>query len=153
MSKKLKYQLLAVASVILVAGLGSLFVNLGMDWFNGLSKPAQWIPNILIPIVWTVVYLLASYVLWRNIKEDEMDKKRTFLFVINGFLNVLWCLVFFALNLTLLGNIVIIFNLIFGWLLVTNLFKIDNWQNKLMIIYSIWLSIATSLNLCLWILN
>lgn len=126
MSKKLKYQLLAVASVILVAGLGSLFVNLGMDWFNGLSKPSHWIPNILIPIVWTVVYLLTSYVLWRNIKEDEMDKRRTFLFVINGFLNVLWCLVFFALNLTLLGNIVIILNLIFGWLLVTNLFKIDN---------------------------
>ncbi len=153
MSKKLKYQLLAVASVIVVAGLGSLFVNLGMDWFNGLLKPTQWIPNILIPIVWTIIYALAVYILWKNIKEDEMDKSRTILFVINGFLNILWCLVFFTLNLTLLGGIVIILNLVFGWILVVNLFKSDNWQNKLMIVYSIWLSIATSLNLCLWILN
>lgn len=153
MNKKLKYQLLAVASVIIVAGLGSLFVNLGMDWFNGLSKPSQWIPNILIPIVWTIIYSYTAFLLWKNIKDGQMNLKRTILFVLNGVFNILWCLVFFTLNLTLLGNIVIVINLILGWLLVANLFRINNWQNVFYIVYPIWLSIATTLNLCLWILN
>lgn len=153
MSKKLKYQLLAVASVIIVAGLGSVFVNLGMDWFNELNKPTQWIPNILIPIVWTVVYLLTTIILWILIKNEQLNTKLMVLFVINGVLNILWCLVFFTLHLTLLGNIVIIINLIAGWLLIVELFKLNRVLYDFLIIYPIWLSIATSLNLCLWVLN
>ncbi len=41
--------------VILVAVLGSVFVFLGMDRFSALVKPEQWISNIMIPIVWTVI--------------------------------------------------------------------------------------------------
>ena len=39
-----------VLSVVLVALLGSIFVEMGMDWFDGLNKPTEWIPNIVIPI-------------------------------------------------------------------------------------------------------
>ena len=42
--------------ILLVAVLGSIFVNIGMTWFNNLVKPSQWLANILIPIVWTVIY-------------------------------------------------------------------------------------------------
>lgn len=153
MSKTLKYQILAVVSVIIVAVLGSIFVNIGMDWFNLLNKSIQWIPNIVIPIVWTIVYLLAIIILCVLIKNNQLSKKLLVYFVINGILNVLWCLIFFALQLTLLGNIVIILNLIAGWLLWINLFKSNNLQGYIMLIYPIWLSIATTLNLCLWILN
>ncbi len=153
MSKKLKYQLLAVAGVIIVAGLGSVFVNVGMDWFNGLDKPSQWIPNILIPIVWTIVYILSAIILWILIKNHNMSIFLFILFVTNGALNILWCLIFFTLHLTLLGNIVIIINLIFGWILIVELFKYRSILYNLLIIYPVWLSIATTLNLCLWILN
>lgn len=153
MSKKLKYQLLAVVGVIIVAGLGSVFVNLGMDWFNGLDKPSQWIPNFLIPIVWTIVYILSAIILWILIKNDNMSIFLSILFVTNGVFNILWCLIFFTLHLTLLGNIVIIINLILGWILIIELFKYRSILYNLLIIYPVWLSIATSLNLCLWILN
>ncbi len=153
MNKKLKFQLLAVAMVILVAGLGSVFVSLGMDWFGGLSKPTQWIPNIVIPIVWTIVYALTGVILWMLIKNNQMSTKLLVLFVLNGILNVLWCLTFFALNLTLIGNIIIIINLIAGWLLWVTLIQNKTILNYLYIIYPLWLSIATTLNLCLWILN
>jgi tryptophan-rich sensory protein len=53
--KVIKY-VLPVASVLLVALLGWVFVDIGMDWFNGLKKPSEWIPNALIPIVWTFIY-------------------------------------------------------------------------------------------------
>ena len=57
-NKKIINYIVIIVSVLLVAGLGSLFVNLGMDWFNGLNKPNQFPPNFIIPIVWTVIYVI-----------------------------------------------------------------------------------------------
>ena len=40
------------ASIVVVAVLGSIFVNIGMAWFDSLRKPMQWIPNFM------AIYLL-----------------------------------------------------------------------------------------------
>lgn len=153
MSKKTKYQILMIISIIVVAGLGSLFVNLGMAWFDALKKPTQWIPNFVIPVVWSIIYLLAAIYLFIEIKNERLDREKTGWFVANGVLNILWCLVFFTLNLTLLGLVFIILNLIAGWILFTKISKKPNIFSKLLLSYPVWLSIATSLNLCLWVLN
>ena len=55
--------LFVVLPIALVAVLGAVFVNIGMEWFNGLTKPSQWIPNIVISIVWTIVYLSFAVIL------------------------------------------------------------------------------------------
>lgn len=153
MRKTLKYQILATIAVVIVAVLGSIFVNLGIDWFNLLNKPTQWIPNIVIPIVWTVIYLFTAIMLCVLIKNENLNTGLLITFIVNGILNVLWCLVFFALNLILIGNILIIINLIAGWMLFIQLIKFRNKYINFYIIYPLWLSIATTLNLCLWILN
>lgn len=153
MSKKLKYQILAVVSVIIVAVLGSIFVNLGMEWFNSLIKPMQWIPNIIIPIVWTIIYITSAVIIILLIKNSQMTVKSLGLFVLNGIFNILWCLAFFALRQIFIGLIVIIINLILGWLLFDELCKVNIKCAYIIVIYPIWLSIATTLNLCLWILN
>lgn len=153
MSKKVKYQILAVVGVIIVAVLGSIFVNLGMDWFNSLIKPMQWISNIVIPIVWTIIYITSAVIIILLIKNNQMTVKSLGLFVLNGIFNILWCLAFFALHQTFIGLIVIIINLILGWLLFNELSQLNNTYAYIIVIYPIWLSIATTLNLCLWILN
>ena len=144
---------LSLVGIILVAGLGSLFVNLGMEWFNALTKPSQWIPNIVIPIVWTIIYVLASIVLVLRINREEDNQAINALFIINGILNVLWCLCFFTLKLTFIGNIVIILNLVLAYLLVIHLLKERKLYGYLLSIYPLWVSIATTLNTALWILN
>ena len=143
---------LSLVGIILVAGLGSLFVNLGMEWFNTLTKPSQWIPNIVIPIVWTIIYVLASIVLVLRINMEEDNHAINALFIINGILNVLWCLCFFTLKLTFIGNIVIILNLVLAYLLVIHLLKERKLYGYLLSIYPLWVSIATTLNTALWIL-
>ena len=153
MKKKTIYQIIEIVSVLLVAGLGSLFVNLGMGWFDALKKPTQWIPNFVIPVVWSIIYLLAAIYLFIEIKNDRLGKEEMWWFVANGVLNILWCLVFFTLNQTLLGLVFIVLNLVAGWILFVKISKKQNWLSRILIIYPIWLSIATSLNLCLWILN
>ena len=142
-----------VLPILLVAVLGSIFVNLGMDWFDDLIKPSQWIPNWVIPVVWTVIYVAFAVVLliWSN--KEEIPKSTKILLILNGILNILWCLVFFTLKLTFIGNIVIILNLIAGIALWVNIFIQKPTYSYWLSIYPIWLSIATTLNLAMWILN
>ena len=145
--------ILSFVTIALVAGLGSVFVSIGMPWFNLLQKPTQWIPNVVIPIVWTIVYGLFAVVNFFWIKNSFISKTTTILMFVNAFLNLLWCLVFFTFKLTFLGNIVIILNLIAGILLLVSIYKENKTYAYVLSLYPIWLSIATTLNLALWILN
>lgn len=153
MKNNVKRIISVVLPIVIVAVLGSIFVNLGMDWFNGLDKPTQWIPNWIIPVVWTVIYITFAVVLLKWTSKEDLKKSTIALLVANGILNILWCLVFFTLNQTLLGNIVIILNLIAGIALWVNIFTQKKNYAYWLAIYPIWLSIATTLNLALWILN
>ncbi|MBR1984951.1 MAG: tryptophan-rich sensory protein [Clostridia bacterium] len=144
---------ISFAVILFVAVLGSIFVGIGMGWFNNLIKPSQWIPNIVIPIVWTIIYSLFAIVNFLWIKNDIIPKNILILMIINAFLNVLWCLVFFALKLTFIGNIVIILNLILGFVLLISIFNQNKLYGYILSIYPIWLSIATTLNISLWLLN
>lgn len=144
---------ISFAVIIAVAVLGSVFVNLGMDWFNTLNKPTEWVPNIVIPIVWTVIYVSFAVVNFIWLKNEDIPKSTVVLMLINAVLNVLWCLLFFTLNQLLLGNIVIVLNLIAGFVLIIDILKYKKLFGYILCIYPIWLSIATTLNLALWILN
>ena len=150
---QIKKIIVSIVVIIAVAALGSVFVNLGMDWFNALRKPTQWVPNIVIPIVWTVVYLTFGVINFIWFKNDDIPKSTVILMLINAVLNVLWCLTFFTLKQLLLGNIVIILNLIAGFALIVDILRYEKIYGYILTIYPIWLSIATTLNLALWILN
>ncbi|MDE6442632.1 MAG: tryptophan-rich sensory protein [Clostridia bacterium] len=150
---QIKKIIISIVAIILVAGLGSVFVRIGMDWFNALRKPVQWVPNIVIPIVWTVVYLAFAVINFFWFKNEDVPTSTIILMLINGVLNVLWCLTFFTLKLLFLGNIVILLNLIAGFVLIVNIFEYKKLFGYILSIYPVWLSIATTLNLALWILN
>lgn len=145
--------LLSFAVIVAVAALGSVFVNLGMDWFNSLNKPTQWVPNIVIPIVWTIIYSAFAVINFVWLKNEDIPTSTVILMIINAVLNVLWCLIFFTLHQLLIGNIVILLNLIAGFILVVDIFQNKKLFGIILTIYPIWLSIATTLNMALWILN
>lgn len=145
--------IITLVAVFLVAGLGSLFVNMGLEWLEGLNKPSEWIPNFVIPIVWSIIYLSFAIIFSILLKQKLVSKKLIILSIVNGTLNILWCLVFFTLNQLLLGNILIILNAFFGVLLLLEMIKTSKLYVNLLWIYPIWLFVATTLNLSLWILN
>ncbi|MBQ8444579.1 MAG: tryptophan-rich sensory protein [Clostridia bacterium] len=142
-----------VVSLLVVAGLGTLFTQLGMGWFDGLRKPIEWIPSWIIPIVWTVIYLLFAFVLIKWQSRRPISKENIILLIVNGILNILWCLVFFTLNQLFLGNVIIIINALFAIRLYLEICKDDAMNGFIISLYPIWLCIATTLNLALWILN
>lgn len=81
--------------VIIVALLGSIFVSLGKDWFASLLKPSQWLSDFVISLLWSVIYILFAVIISVLFKKELITKKIIVLAVLNGILNVLWCLVFF----------------------------------------------------------
>lgn len=145
--------IIIILSVLIVAGLGSLFVNLGSEWYGTLTRPSQFVPDFLIPVVWTVIYSIFIVVLCIWTSKQAINKKTTVLLIINAILNILWCLVFFTLNQTFLGLVFIILLLISAYFLVFEIKKYSNLYFYLTLIYPVWASIATCLNLSLWILN
>ena len=153
MKNKTLTTVISIGAVILVAALGSIFVNLGMDWFDSLVKPSEWVPNIIIPIIWTIIYVAFAIYLYFAIKNDRLDKELIILLIVNGILNVAWCLVFFTLGSLLWGLIVIVMNLIVGAVMINLMHKRDMFFSYFLTIYPLCLSIATCLNLACWILN
>lgn len=145
--------IITLVSIVGVAVLGTIFAQLGMGWFDNIQKPTEWIPSWIIPVVWTVIYLLFAYVLikWQN--KTPLTKENIILLIINGVLNVLWCLVFFTLNQLLLGNVIIIVNALFALRLYFEICKEDALNGLIISLYPIWLCVATTLNIAVWILN
>ena len=123
---KIKNIIITIMSILVVAGLGSIFVNSGMAWFGELNKPNAWIPNFVIPIVWSVIYFVFAVILIKWQSENYLSNKKIVILFINGILNILWCLIFFTFKQTLTGEIVIIINLIAGWILINEIFKEKN---------------------------
>lgn len=148
-----KQYVISAVFVVAVAVLGSVFTQLGMEWFEGLKKPGQWIPSFVIPIVWSVIYLsfIAVLILWQ--RKKPLTRENTALLIINGVLNVLWCLVFFTLKSLFLGNVVIVINALFSIRLLFEISKENALYGLWLSIYPIWLCVATTLNLAVWILN
>ena len=144
---------LSILSVLVVALLGWVFVDLGMDWFDGLKKPQEWIPNIVIPLMWTFIYSVSILYLIHLVRKEKDNKRVISLLIINGILNVLWCLIFFALNSLLGGLIVIVLNLTASILLLREICKKSELFSYILTVYPLWLSVAICLNLAVWILN
>ncbi len=142
-----------IVAVALVAGLGGLFVSLGMSWYETLVKPSQYVPNVVFSIVWSIVYIATIVMLCLWTKKDVLPRNVLAWLIANGILNVLWCLVFFTLGQTLIGLIIIILNLVSSAFLWRAINISKPIYSYVLAIYPVWICLATGLNLSLWILN
>lgn len=152
MKKKYMY-IISTVSVIAVAALGAMFTQFGMEWYDTLKKPSQWIPSFIIPIMWSVIYLSFIVVLYLWQKKKPLTTENIVLLGINGFLNVLWCLVFFTCKSLIVGNVVIVVNALFAIRLLFEICKESSIYGLWLSVYPIWLCVATTLNIAVWVLN
>lgn len=92
--------LIAGAAAIAVAALGGTITDLG-PWYTGLAKPAWTPPPQVFPLVWTAIFALtavAAVAAWRRAPSSRAADTIVGLFALNGFLNVLWSLLFFRMQ-------------------------------------------------------
>lgn len=142
---------------ILMPLLGGIIVSLviapSMN-YSTLNKPILSPPGIVFPIVWTILYLLMgiSYYLSETSNHDKFQKS-SIIFYISLFLNYLWPIFFFTLNLPTVAFVIILLLIYTVILWITRLFKETKIASYLQIPYLVWLFFALYLNLAIIILN
>ncbi len=90
----------AASAAIGVALLGGLMTDIG-GWYQQLRQPPWKPPDWLFGPVWTLVFALVAasgVTAWRRTTRRSQREWLLVLFALNGFLNVLWSLLYFRLQ-------------------------------------------------------
>jgi translocator protein len=138
---------LAIVSVI--GYLGSIATGISVDnWYAELKKPEWGPPEWVFGPVWTVLYImiaLSGWMVWLKVRGTE-DHLPLIVYGIQLFFNALWPWLFFGMQNTVYGFIVIIC-LFFAILAnMTVFWKYNPWASVLLFPYLIWVSFAMSIN-------
>lgn len=152
---KLKTYGLFILFTEIVGGVAGIFTSMGMDNYKAVEKPPLTPPDIVFPVVWTILYALLGISAAR-IWMRPATKERNHGLIIWGiqlFFNFFWSLIFFNLGA---------FGFAFFWILlllasiiamIYIFYKTDKTASLLQLPYLFWVAFATYLNLMVWLLN
>jgi len=136
-----------IFNILLPLILGGIVGLISKDDFNYLENINRHIiiPNIVFPIVWSVLYVLMG--LWSYYYEEKhpQDKTTITLYYISLLVNIAFTPILFILHLNVLALIdVAILLILITYLFVKSLIKKDKFS-YLLVPYVIWLCLALSL--------
>lgn len=139
---------IAAAAALAVAVVGGLMTDIG-PWYMGLAQPAWKPPDWAFGPVWTTIFALAAaagVVGWRRAPSSAARETMLALFAANGFLNVLWSLLYFRLHRpdwSLLEVPLLWLSVLALIVLLARFAKTAAW---LLMPYLVWVAIAAVLN-------
>jgi tryptophan-rich sensory protein len=149
--------LVAVLPVLAVAVSASLVTQPNIpDWYAGLQKPAFTPPNWAFPVVWTLLYAMMAYALWRILALPESRPGRPvaiIAFFVQLALNGLWSFAFFGGKSPLAGLVVIAALIVAILATIRAFWRLDRAAALLLVPYLAWVTYATALNGTIWRLN
>jgi translocator protein len=138
----------AAASAAAVAVLGALMTDIG-PWYLGLAQPSWKPPDSLFGPAWTVIFALIAYAgvtAWRVSPTQRHREWLLVLFSLNGFLNVLWSLLYFRLRRPDWALVEVFFLWFSVLSLVISLWRYAPRASLLLLPYLLWISFAGVLN-------
>jgi len=140
--------LVAAGAGVVVAGTGMTLTDLG-PWYQGLREPSWKPPDAAFGVIWTAIFALAAaagVVAWRRARTSSGRQWIVALFAINGFLNVLWSLIFFKLRRPDYAMVEVAFLWASILSLIIALYRRSALASGLLVPYLVWVSIAAALN-------
>jgi translocator protein len=149
--------LLAVVAVTTASVLGQIatYPNLS-PWFADLIKPRLNPPNWVFGPVWTTLYALMAFALWRILRLPFSSIGRSFalcLFFVQLIFNAAWSWLFFWAHSPLLGLINIIPQLLLILATIVAFARLDRRAAWCLVPLAAWVTYASVLNFSLWWLN
>ena len=125
-------------------------------WYEGLAKPPLIPPNGVFGPVWTILYALMAFAIWRVLSADPAIPGRgsaIALFFIQLGLNCLWSFSFFAARSPAAGlvNILVLDAAVLATIVMFA--RIDRLAAWCLVPYLCWIVFATYLNAGVWLLN
>jgi tryptophan-rich sensory protein len=145
----------AAAAAALVAILGATATDLG-PWYQNLTKPWWQPPDWLFGPAWTLIFTLtaiAGIIAWDSARDRAEREWIVAAFALNGFLNVLWSMLFFRLkrpDWSVVEVAALWLSIALMILVVSRSNKIASW---LLLPYLAWVTFAGILNLAVVRLN
>lgn len=124
------------------------------EWYPQLIKPYGTPPDIVFPVVWTILYVLmalALTIVWAG-KSPSKTKALIFFFV-QLFLNFTWSWLFFYQQSPGYALFDIALLLLFIGLTVHAFWQQSRLAGYLLLPYLAWVSYAAYLNFSIWMLN
>lgn len=145
---------IAAQAVVMVAG-GLVTATSVGGWYTTINKPGFAPPNWVFSPVWAVLYLMIAFAGWTIWLKKERGSRSwaLILWVLQSFVNVTWCFVFFGLHSIRGGliNLIVLDVLVLALLyLCIRCSWISFW---LLVPYFLWILFATSLNIGFYVLN
>ena len=125
-------------------------------WYSSLEKPFFTPPNWVFAPVWTTLFLLmgiALYLVWQEGIKNKNARIAIYAFAFQMFLNVLWSFLFFGLQNPFLGLIEIVILWVAILFTIIKFYRVSKPAAYLLIPYLCWVTIATALNLGVFLLN
>lgn len=148
--------LLSFLCCFAISGLGgAITAGPVRSWYPALVKPPLTPPDLVFPIVWTLLYALmavAAWLVWRNSGLQRTHGALT-LFGLQLLLNLAWSALFFGLQRPdlALAEIVVLWGMIAATLLA--FLRHDRRAALLLVPYLAWVGFAIWLNAGIWWLN
>lgn len=103
------------------------------------------LPNIVYPIVWSVLYVLMGIWIYFYEKNHPDDKKTIVVYWISVFVNLMFSFILFSFHQILLAFFdVMVLLIMIGYLFIKNLLQKEKYT-YLLLPYIVWLCLATSL--------
>lgn len=148
---------ISILASFAAGGIGTLFTFKAIpDWYAGLKKPPYTPPNGVFGPIWTALYILMGisvFLVWQKGLATSGVALAFILFWVQLVFNALWSVIFFGIR-SKGGGVITIIVL---WLLILasiiTSFRVSNWAGALLLPYIVWVSIASYLNIGIWVLN
>ncbi len=153
--KKIDFKLLLyiIGVTFLVGNLFAFTIIKNMDIYRSLNKPFE-VPMIVFPIVWSILYILMSYSLYRVIKGDSFDiEKSLIIYILNLIFNSVWTLIYFGFFKYLFAFIWLLILIVIVVIMIINFYRKDKIAGLINIPYLLWLIFAAYLNYSIYLLN
>lgn len=149
--------LISVVPVIAASLLGqwATYPNIA-SWYAALVKPSFNPPNWIFAPVWSILYMLMTYAVWRILKVDDRPVERRIaltLFFVQLTLNALWSWLFFGLNNPLAGLLNILPQFLLILATIDRFRRLDLIAALCLVPLAAWVAFASLLNFEIWRLN
>jgi tryptophan-rich sensory protein len=146
-----------VAVVALASVIGQLATRPNLEpWYAGLIKPAFSPPNWVFAPVWTTLYVLMAFAVWRILclpRDTNGRPRALILFFAQLGMNAAWSWMFFGAHSPLLGMINIIPQLLLIFAAIAAFRPLDKAAALCLVPLAAWVGFASVLNVEVWRLN
>lgn len=144
---------LIIGVALLTSVVGSLFTEAGLGWYRTLRVPAYTPSSVVISVVWTIIFILATLsalLVWNRTRADGWRSWTIFAFIINAALNASWSYLFFVQHAVLpaaIEAVVLEFSII---ALIALIWPRHRSAALLLVPYALWVAFATFLTFMIW---